>query len=135
MHLCTALYSIKDGWLACPSPHLLAKSTKSLGHSVPILNYLHSLTEMHFHNNHYCVCAELNSYSYISSVVSVFQARGGGMETVTFTRPLDSRLEHVDFSILFSTLPPRKIIQLISSMFMERRIILCSSNLRSVYCQ
>lgn len=52
------------------------------------------------------------------------------METVTLKRPLDSRLEHVDFSLLFATLSPRKIIQLFSSMLMERRIILCSSNLR-----
>ena len=68
--------------------------------------------------------------------LSLFQARGGEMETVTFTRPLDSRLEHVDLSLLFNTLNPRKIIQLFSSILMERRIILCSSNLRYgyVYC-
>ena len=37
---CTAHFSysrgIQDGWLACPSPHLLAKSTNNLGH--PILS-------------------------------------------------------------------------------------------------
>ncbi|CAI8045171.1 hypothetical protein GBAR_LOCUS25003 [Geodia barretti] len=41
--ICTALSSysqgIQDGWLACPSLHLLAKSTNNLGH--PILS-LHS---------------------------------------------------------------------------------------------
>ena len=62
--------------------------------------------------------------------MSLFQAKGGGMETVKFTRPLDSRLEHVDLSLLFTTLSPRKIIQLFSSILMERKIILCSSNLK-----
>ena len=71
--------------------------------------------------------------SFSFRYLSPFQARGGGLETVTFTRPLDSRLEHVDFSLLFLSLPPRKIIQVFSSMLMERRIILCSSNLRSVF--
>ena len=36
----------------------------------------------------------------------------------------------VDFSMLFSTLSCRKIIQLFSSMLMERRIILCAHSLR-----
>jgi hypothetical protein len=61
--------------------------------------------------------------------VRAISARGGGMETVKFTRPLDSRLEHVNLSLLFTTLSPRKIIQIFSSVLMERRIILCSSNL------
>ena len=30
------------------------------------------------------------------------------METVVFERPMDSRLEHVDFSLLFNTLSQRK---------------------------
>jgi len=61
--------------------------------------------------------------------IRTFSAKGTGMETVVFTRPMDSRLEHVDFSVLFSTLSCRKIIQLFSSMLMERRIILCAHSL------
>ena len=44
-------------------------------------------------------------------------------------RPLDSRLEHVNFSLLFSTLSQRKVIQLFSSLLMERRVILCAHSL------
>ena len=51
------------------------------------------------------------------------------METLTFTRPMDSRLEHVDFSLLFSTLSQRKIIQVFSSLLMERRVIFCAKSL------
>lgn len=57
------------------------------------------------------------------------QARGSGMETLTFNRPMDSRLEHVDFSLLFSTLSQRKIIQLFSSLLMERRVIFTATSL------
>ena len=51
------------------------------------------------------------------------------MENMTFTRPVDSRLEHVDFSLLFSTLSISKIIKLFSSLLMERRVIFCTSSL------
>lgn len=60
---------------------------------------------------------------------SVSQAHGSGLETVVLTRPMDSRLEHVNFSLLFSTLSPRKIIQLFSSLLLERRVILCAHSL------
>ena len=51
------------------------------------------------------------------------------METQTFTRPMDSRLEHVEFSLLFSTLSQRQIIKLFSSLLMERRVIFCANSL------
>ena len=57
------------------------------------------------------------------------QARGTGMETVVFERPIDSRLEHVDFSLLFNTLSQRKVIQVFSSLLMERRVILVAQSL------
>lgn len=61
--------------------------------------------------------------------VRAFAADGSGMETVSLARPLDSRLEHVDFSLLFKTLSPRKVIQLFSSLLMERRVVLCAHSL------
>ena len=36
----------------------------------------------------------------------------------------------MDFSLLFTTLSPRKIVQIVSSMLMERRIILAATSLR-----
>ena len=60
---------------------------------------------------------------------SIPQARGAGLETVVLTRPMDSRLEHINFSLLFSTLSPRKIIQIFSSLLLERRVILCANSL------
>ncbi len=64
-----------------------------------------------------------------SILCCALQAQGADMETLTFTRPLDSRLEHVDFSLLFSTLSQRKIIQLFCSLLMERRVIFCANSL------
>jgi hypothetical protein len=54
------------------------------------------------------------------------------METVVFERPMDSRLEYVDFSLLFNTLSQRKVIQVFSSLLMERRVILCAQSLSLV---
>ena len=42
---------------------------------------------------------------------------------------MDSRLEHVSFSLLFSTLSQRKVIKLFSSLLMERRVIFCAHSL------
>ncbi len=73
-----------------------------------------------------CVCME---FRLMYCPRSIPQARGAGLETVVLTRPMDSRLEHIDFSLLFSTLSPRKIIQIFSSLLLERRVILCANSL------
>ena len=81
----------------------------------------------------YSVYIVLNFKSLLFSILIIpiphSQARGTGMETVVFERPMDSRLEHVDFSLLFNTLSQRKVIQVFSSLLMERRVILCAQSL------
>ncbi|XP_071954866.1 uncharacterized protein [Antedon mediterranea] len=52
-----------------------------------------------------------------------------GTEEHSLRRPLDSRLEQVDFDFLSSNLDNHMFIQLFASLLMERRIIMCSNNL------
>ena len=52
---CTALSSysqgIRDGWLVCPSPHLLAKSTKSFAHPNHIAIWYSGLLNLILNNS------------------------------------------------------------------------------------
>ncbi|XP_022082706.1 suppression of tumorigenicity 5 protein-like isoform X2 [Acanthaster planci] len=51
------------------------------------------------------------------------------MQPLTLQRPQDSRLEHVDFDCLFSTLKIPQVIQIFASLLFERRVIMCSGKL------
>ncbi|KAG8438666.1 hypothetical protein GDO86_005017 [Hymenochirus boettgeri] len=55
---------------------------------------------------------------------------GSGTEVIELCRPLDSRLEHVDFEALFSTLSIRHVVQIFASLLLERRVILMADTLR-----
>ncbi|XP_033117136.1 DENN domain-containing protein 2A-like isoform X2 [Anneissia japonica] len=52
-----------------------------------------------------------------------------GTEEHSLRRPLDSRLEQVDFEFLRSNLDHHMFIQMFASLLMERRIIMCSGDL------
>lgn len=51
---------------------------------------------------------------------------------ISLTRPLDSHLEHVDFSSLLRCLSFEQILQLFASAVLERRIIFLAEGLRWV---
>uniref|UniRef100_K7G8K6 DENN domain containing 2D n=1 Tax=Pelodiscus sinensis TaxID=13735 RepID=K7G8K6_PELSI len=52
-----------------------------------------------------------------------------GTELIELTRPLDSRLEHVEFQALLQLLCPEKILWLFASAVLERRIIFLAEEL------
>ncbi|XP_008702281.1 DENN domain-containing protein 2D isoform X2 [Ursus maritimus] len=53
-----------------------------------------------------------------------------GTEFISLTRPLDSHLEHVDFSSLLRCLRFEQILQIFASAVLERRIIFLAEGLR-----
>lgn len=57
---------------------------------------------------------------------------GSGTEVIELCRPLDSRLEHVDFDALFSTLSVRHLIQVFASLLLERRVIFMADTLSTL---
>nr|DBA30429.1 TPA: hypothetical protein GDO54_006406 [Pyxicephalus adspersus] len=57
---------------------------------------------------------------------------GSGNEVIELCRPLDSRLEHVDFEALFSTLSVRHLIQVFASLLLERRVIFMADTLSTL---
>uniref|UniRef100_A0A8C6SSB0 DENN/MADD domain containing 2C n=1 Tax=Neogobius melanostomus TaxID=47308 RepID=A0A8C6SSB0_9GOBI len=54
---------------------------------------------------------------------------GSGNEELTLTRPVDSRLEHVDFDILLQCLSVGRLLQVFASLLLERRVILIADKL------
>ncbi|KAL8222096.1 UNVERIFIED_CONTAM: DENN domain-containing protein 2A [Gekko kuhli] len=54
---------------------------------------------------------------------------GSGTEVIELRRPLDSRLEHVDFDSLFSSLSIRHLSRVFSSLLLERRVIFIADKL------
>ncbi|KAI4549184.1 hypothetical protein MG293_001514 [Ovis ammon polii] len=56
-----------------------------------------------------------------------------GTEFISLTRPLDSHLEHVDFSSLMCCLSFEQILQIFASAVLERRIIFLAEGLRQEY--
>ncbi|XP_050753052.1 DENN domain-containing protein 2B isoform X2 [Gymnogyps californianus] len=57
---------------------------------------------------------------------------GAGNEVIELRRPMDSRLEHVDFECLFKCLSVRQIIRIFASLLLERRVIFVADKLRSI---
>ncbi|XP_021573549.1 DENN domain-containing protein 2A [Carlito syrichta] len=55
---------------------------------------------------------------------------GSGTEVIELCRPLDSRLEHVDFESLFSSLSVRHLVCVFASLLLERRVIFIADKLR-----
>ncbi|KAM7245018.1 hypothetical protein CapIbe_003544 [Capra ibex] len=55
---------------------------------------------------------------------------GSGTEVIELCRPLDSRLEHVDFESLFSSLSVRHLLCVFASLLLERRVIFIADKLR-----
>ncbi|XP_077915772.1 DENN domain-containing protein 2A isoform X4 [Halichoerus grypus] len=57
---------------------------------------------------------------------------GSGTEVIELCRPLDSRLEHVDFESLFSSLSVRHLLCVFASLLLERRIIFIADKLSTL---
>ncbi|XP_078272902.1 DENN domain-containing protein 2A isoform X2 [Rhinoraja longicauda] len=57
---------------------------------------------------------------------------GSGNEVIQLCRPLDSRLEHVDFECLFSSLTIRQLIKVFASLLLERRVIFTADKLSTL---
>ncbi|XP_070824524.1 DENN domain-containing protein 2C isoform X2 [Chaetodon trifascialis] len=54
---------------------------------------------------------------------------GTGNEVLTLCRPVDSRLEHVDFDSLLQCLSVSKLLQVFASILLERRVIFIADKL------
>ncbi|XP_078144504.1 DENN domain-containing protein 2C isoform X2 [Centroberyx gerrardi] len=54
---------------------------------------------------------------------------GSGNEVLTLCRPVDSRLEHVDFQSLLQCLSVGKLLQVFASLLLERRVIFIADKL------
>ncbi|XP_004572814.2 DENN domain-containing protein 2C isoform X2 [Maylandia zebra] len=54
---------------------------------------------------------------------------GAGSEELTLCRPVDSRLEHVDFDSLLECLSVTKLLQVFASLLLERRVIFVADKL------
>ncbi|XP_051494873.1 DENN domain-containing protein 2C isoform X2 [Apus apus] len=57
---------------------------------------------------------------------------GTGHEVMELRRPLDSRLEHVDFECLFKCLSVSHMIRVFASLLLERRVIFVADNLSTL---
>ncbi|XP_053576584.1 DENN domain-containing protein 2B isoform X2 [Bombina bombina] len=57
---------------------------------------------------------------------------GAGNEVIELRRPMDSRLEHVDFECLFTCLGVRQIIRIFASLLLERRVIFVAEKLSTL---
>ncbi|XP_078076147.1 DENN domain-containing protein 2A [Mustelus asterias] len=57
---------------------------------------------------------------------------GSGNEVIQLCRPLDSRLEHVDFECLFLSLTVRQLIKVFASLLLERRVIFTADKLSTL---
>ncbi|XP_077896773.1 DENN domain-containing protein 2A isoform X1 [Ictidomys tridecemlineatus] len=57
---------------------------------------------------------------------------GSGTEVIELCRPLDSRLEHVDFESLFSCLSVRHLVCVFASLLLERRVIFLADKLSTL---
>ncbi|XP_062917941.1 suppression of tumorigenicity 5 protein [Mobula hypostoma] len=57
---------------------------------------------------------------------------GAGNEVIELRRPMDSRLEHVDFDCLFHCLSIRQVIRVFASLLLERRVIFIADKLSTL---
>uniref|UniRef100_A0A3P9JNJ4 DENN/MADD domain containing 2C n=1 Tax=Oryzias latipes TaxID=8090 RepID=A0A3P9JNJ4_ORYLA len=56
-------------------------------------------------------------------------SRKDGSEVLTLCRPVDSRLEHVDFDSLLQCLSAERLLQVFASLLLERRVIFIADKL------
>ena len=70
------------------------------------------------------LCAILGSHLVASATAFLF------MQVLELRRPMDSRLEHVDFECLFTCLSVRQLIRIFASLLLERRVIFVADKLR-----
>ena len=52
------------------------------------------------------------------------------LQVLTLCRPVDSRLEHVDFDSLLQCLSVGNLLQVFASLLLERRVIFIADKLR-----
>lgn len=52
------------------------------------------------------------------------------LQVLTLCRPVDSRLEHVDFDSLLQCLSAERLLQVFASLLLERRVIFIADKLR-----
>nr|XP_033774909.1 DENN domain-containing protein 2C [Geotrypetes seraphini]XP_033774910.1 DENN domain-containing protein 2C [Geotrypetes seraphini]XP_033774911.1 DENN domain-containing protein 2C [Geotrypetes seraphini]XP_033774912.1 DENN domain-containing protein 2C [Geotrypetes seraphini]XP_033774913.1 DENN domain-containing protein 2C [Geotrypetes seraphini] len=57
---------------------------------------------------------------------------GAGNEVIELCRPMDSRLEHVDFDCLYKCLSVCHLIKVFASLLLERRVIFVADNLSTL---
>ncbi|XP_077575120.1 DENN domain-containing protein 2C isoform X1 [Stigmatopora nigra] len=57
---------------------------------------------------------------------------GAGNEVLTLCRPIDSRLEHVDFDTLLRCLSVGKVLEVFASLLLERRVIFVAEKLSTL---
>ncbi|XP_022525841.2 suppression of tumorigenicity 5 protein [Astyanax mexicanus] len=57
---------------------------------------------------------------------------GAGNEVIELRRPMDSRLEHVDFGSLFRCLSVRQVVRVFASLLLERRVIFVADKLSTL---
>ncbi|XP_008049951.2 DENN domain-containing protein 2C isoform X2 [Carlito syrichta] len=57
---------------------------------------------------------------------------GAGDESIELCRPLDSRLEHVDFECLFKCLSVCHLVRVCASLLLERRVIFVANSLSTL---
>ncbi|KAL2103408.1 hypothetical protein ACEWY4_000276 [Coilia grayii] len=57
---------------------------------------------------------------------------GSGNEVLTLCRPVDSRLEHVDFDSLLQCLSVARLLQVFASLLLERRVIFIADKLSTL---
>uniref|UniRef100_A0A673LP84 Suppression of tumorigenicity 5 protein-like n=1 Tax=Sinocyclocheilus rhinocerous TaxID=307959 RepID=A0A673LP84_9TELE len=57
---------------------------------------------------------------------------GAGNEVIELRRPMDSRLEHVDFESLFNCLSVRQVVRVFASLLLERRVIFVADKLSTL---
>ncbi|XP_026865792.2 DENN domain-containing protein 2C [Electrophorus electricus] len=57
---------------------------------------------------------------------------GSGNEELTLCRPVDSRLEHVDFDSLLQSLSVSRLLQVFASLLLERRVIFIADKLSTL---
>lgn len=78
----------------------------------------------------YSMCTNIFFLWFCLSLTSSFYF----LQVIELCRPSDSRLEHVDFECLFSSLSLRLLLRVFASLLLERRVIFTADKLRLEPC-
>lgn len=71
-----------------------------------------------------------NPDAFADEIMSLMRLSLSFPQVIELCRPSDSRLEHVDFECLFSSLSLRLLLRVFASLLLERRIIFTADKLR-----